>query len=191
MRELVAAEARHGVAGADAGRARRAATSTSSWSPASWPRLSLTSLKRSRSRNRPRSACRRGAARRARACSRRSRKSVRLGSPVSGSWRASWSELLLGALALGDVGLRAGEARRRCPGVAHREAATQHPAQSPSWWRMRCSLSKCGVIAPEVGLEFRPAPVRSSGWTRRATPPAVADLGLLRSRASPSTAAEK
>ena len=51
-RELVAAQPGDGVAGADAAARSRCATATSSRSPTWWPRLSLTILKRSRSRNR-------------------------------------------------------------------------------------------------------------------------------------------
>ena len=71
-----------------AGTARSAvAISTSSSSPASWPRLSLITLKRSTSRNS--TATSPGLrARRSSAWPRRSRRSVRFGSPVSGSWNA-------------------------------------------------------------------------------------------------------
>ena len=48
-RELVAAQPRQRVARARWRRSRRSATCTSSWSPASWPRLSLTCLNPSRS----------------------------------------------------------------------------------------------------------------------------------------------
>ena len=69
-------------------RARRAATARSSSSPAAWPMLSLTDLKRSRStKSTHRSVSRRAAT--SSACCRRSRKSARLGSPVSESWKAS------------------------------------------------------------------------------------------------------
>ncbi|MEZ5133686.1 MAG: hypothetical protein R2699_01140 [Acidimicrobiales bacterium] len=63
---------------------RRSVISTSSRSPTSWPRLSLTILKWSRSQNSTavRLRCRRA---RARACSSRVSSSVRFGSPVSGS----------------------------------------------------------------------------------------------------------
>ena len=49
--ELVAPEAGHDVGGADALRSRLAAEMIS-WSPAPWPRVSLTSLKWSRSSSR-------------------------------------------------------------------------------------------------------------------------------------------
>ena len=48
--ELVAAEAGDGVGRADRAWRAGCATSTSSWSPTTWPRPSFTSLKRSRSR---------------------------------------------------------------------------------------------------------------------------------------------
>ena len=47
--ELVAAEPGHQVVGAEHARCRRGPTWRSSWSPAWWPRLSLTSLNPSRS----------------------------------------------------------------------------------------------------------------------------------------------
>ena len=84
-RELVAAEAGHGVAPAAGSRSRRRAMATSSWSPTWWPRLSLTILKRSRSRK---STANSGSVRRARAPTARpsrSRNSARLGSPVRSS----------------------------------------------------------------------------------------------------------
>ena len=68
-------------------RCSRRATSTSSSSPTSWPRVSLTLLKPSRSRNK--SASEVGRRReRATATLRRSSISSRLGRPVSGSWSA-------------------------------------------------------------------------------------------------------
>ena len=68
-RELVAAEARGGVAGADAAAAAARRPRTSSSSPAAWPRLSLTVLKSSRSmKSTATVACRRSA--RASACRR-------------------------------------------------------------------------------------------------------------------------
>ena len=66
---------------------RRSATSTSKASPAWWPRLSLITLKLSRSRNSTATRCfRRSACATARWS--RSRKRVRLGNPVSESWSA-------------------------------------------------------------------------------------------------------
>src|SRR4029453_7866578 len=56
----------------------RGATSTRSWSPAPWPRLSLTTLKRSRSRNST-ATWRPVRSVRSRACPRRSRNSTRFG----------------------------------------------------------------------------------------------------------------
>ena len=68
---------------------RRRATSTSSSSPRTWPRLSLITLKRSTSRTSTEKLvwCRRFSS--ARRCSRRSRKSARFGKPVRTSWKAS------------------------------------------------------------------------------------------------------
>src|SRR6267378_2424187 len=68
-------------------------TSMSSWSPSTWPRLSLITLKRSMSSTSTEKLvwCRRFSS--ARRCSRRSRKSARLGKPVRESWNASWSSL--------------------------------------------------------------------------------------------------
>ena len=60
--ELVATEAGHGVVAAHGSPASRRPTATSSSSPVSWPRPSLTTLKRSRSMN---STATIGAARRA------------------------------------------------------------------------------------------------------------------------------
>ena len=67
----------------------RAATDFRSWSPASWPSVSFTCLKPSRSMN---SAAVSVPLRRARAsiCSTRSRMSVRFGRPVSASCSAWW-----------------------------------------------------------------------------------------------------
>ena len=63
------------------------------WSPAMWPRLSLTTLKRSTSRkstaNRP-SVAARVAPQTGQRRRRRSMKRARLGRPVSESWKASW-----------------------------------------------------------------------------------------------------
>ena len=67
---------------------RRSATVFSSSSPAAWPKRSFTDLKPSRSRNST-AICRSCRRDRATACSTRSRKSVRFGSPVSESCRAS------------------------------------------------------------------------------------------------------
>ncbi len=70
-------------------RPSRAPTAARSRSPAAWPRLSLTTLKSSRSMNKTpvRSPVRRA---RSRAWSTRSLNSRRLASPVSGSWNAWW-----------------------------------------------------------------------------------------------------
>ena len=100
--ELVAAEARGGVARRGCSSPRRLPTSSSTWSPAAWPRLSLIVLKSSRSMKmtaRPMSS------RRARATAWRTRSanSARLARPVTGSWKAWCGELLLEGLALGDV----------------------------------------------------------------------------------------
>ena len=67
-----------------------AATCRSSSSPAAWPRLSLTSLKWSRSRKQHRHRLALGAAA-ARACSSASSSRARFGSPVSASWNAWWA----------------------------------------------------------------------------------------------------
>ena len=64
-----------------------AATRRSTSSPTAWPRWSLTILKSSRSRN---STAPRSRRVRAIADSTRSRRSARLGRPVSGSWKAWW-----------------------------------------------------------------------------------------------------
>ena len=87
--ELVAAEAGDGVAGRARRRAGARRRRRSSSSPAAWPRLSLTTLKWSRSRN---STARRVPWRSARALARAScsSSSTRLGRPVSASWRAWW-----------------------------------------------------------------------------------------------------
>ena len=69
--------------------ANLAATATSSWSPAAWPKVSLMSLKLSRSKKRTATGV---CSRRDRASIRsiRSRINARLGSPVSESCRARW-----------------------------------------------------------------------------------------------------
>ena len=87
QRELVAAETRQCVARArDRSRTARRPRCRS-WSPASWPRLSFTCLKPSRSTSRTASGSRERADR-ASAWSRRSRKRARLASPVRPSWNA-------------------------------------------------------------------------------------------------------
>ncbi len=63
----------------------RRAICTSSSSPARWPRLSFTSLKRSRSRKSTAKCAASRPLARAKATSRRSLKSARLGRPVNGS----------------------------------------------------------------------------------------------------------
>ncbi|MNV23767.1 hypothetical protein D3C71_1148010 [compost metagenome] len=68
----------------------RLATSTSIWSPAAWPMLSLTSLKRSRSRNSTAKPWLSLARARTIASSNRSSRCRRLGSPVSASCMAWW-----------------------------------------------------------------------------------------------------
>ena len=78
--ELVTAEASGRVARADA-RASRCATSTSTWSPAAWPRLSLIDLKPSRSRKSTASPWWSG--RGARRVGTRSANSARFASPVT------------------------------------------------------------------------------------------------------------
>ena len=90
--ELVAAEAGDRVALAQ-GRREPGATAFRSRSPASWPSVSFTCLKPSRSMN---SAAVSVPLRRARACicSTRSRIRVRFGSPVSESCSAWWRMLL-------------------------------------------------------------------------------------------------
>ena len=66
----------------------RRATVSRTRSPLAWPRLSLTSLKSSRSMDRTASGRHGCASRRVRANSRRSKNSCRFGSPVSASWKA-------------------------------------------------------------------------------------------------------
>ena len=83
-------------------RASRSATATSSSSPAAWPRLSLTVLKSSRSRNST-ASWRRGGPRAPRACSTRSRNSAWFGEPGQRVVERLVGELALEPLALGDV----------------------------------------------------------------------------------------
>jgi hypothetical protein len=66
---------------------------TNNWSPASWPRESLTRLKSSRSTNRIATAFPRRSVR-VTACPRRSINSVRFGRSVRGSWNARCSSCL-------------------------------------------------------------------------------------------------
>ena len=76
---------------------------TSSPSPAAWPSESLIELEAVEvEEQHGDAALRRRRARRS-ACSRRSRNSARLGSPVSGSCSAWWASSASAALALGDV----------------------------------------------------------------------------------------
>ena len=82
-------------------RRSRSATWTSSWSPAAWPRLSLTSLNPSRSRNSTATSSRAAAAPSASAS--RSRNSARLASPVRRVVVRLVHQLFLQLLALADV----------------------------------------------------------------------------------------
>ena len=107
----------------------RRATAISSWSPTWWPSESLTSLKRSRSRNRTAAAARR---RRALGAADRLVEAVEEQHAVRQAGERVVQrvvlEALLGLLAVGDVGLAADDARRAAGGVAHRHPAREHPA---------------------------------------------------------------
>ena len=142
QRELVAAEPRQQVVGTDVGRSRLD-TSHSSASPAAWPRVSLTSLNRSRSMSRTdtRWCAARARSSRARPCC---ASAVRLGRPVSGSWTAWWPS---------------SAASRSCPARARScsfqfTIAPMHAARRPrSAWRPRSrgalvhlrGCRRCGV----------------------------------------------
>ena len=100
--ELVAAEAGRGVGRAQAPPASRSVTATSSSSPAAWPRLSLTVLKLSRSRNSTARWPPRAARPRERVLD-AVEEQARLARPVSESWNAWCASSLLEPLSLGDV----------------------------------------------------------------------------------------
>ena len=144
-------------------RRSRSATTRSSSSPTWWPRLSLTTLKRSRS---PKSTATRPRVRSAwsSAWSRWSSSRRRLASPVSGSWnawRASWSS---NALALG--GVAEDDHRGRGIGVVR-----------PPGDAVRLA-GKCGAVGPlEPGVVAR---------RRCAAAPWPAGPGRARTAASPA-----
>ena len=142
----------------------RRPASTSSSSPAEWPTLSFTSLKRSRSRNstaKPRAGLPPAAMRPLRATViasvRRSSNCWRLGSPVSASWRAWW--------------VRRCSARRRSPICSSSSAFAR--ASSPVRSSTRCSSLACAATRRSWDcLRINPMPMWwatkvSSSWSRR------------------------
>ena len=117
----------------------RRAIATSRRSPTEWPRLSLTVLKRSRSRNStakvplwPRCSAES-------AIPRRSRKRLRLARAVSPSWKASWtscsSARLRAEMSLIEPAIRITRPR---PSRTSAPRVATHSAE-PSRQRMRCS----------------------------------------------------
>ena len=96
---------------------RRCATALSNWSPMLWPKLSLTNLKRSRSRNSTATA-RRWRAARVSAWPKRSSSRTRLGNPVSASWLARCARRLH-LLARADVHHDAAQPLRPALLIAH------------------------------------------------------------------------
>ncbi len=148
-------------------RSSRRATSRSRSSPAPWPSESLTTLKRSRSRNStPTERWWRDA--RCRASWRRSSNRARLGRPVSSSWKARSSSCA--ATSTRSVTSRALTTMPSTAGFSSRLVATismcRHP---PSVWATRASnTGDIPGVATTVGAcSIRRS--RSSGWTRSAT----------------------
>ena len=142
--------------------------STSSRSPAPWPRLSLTTLKWSRSQNRTATPApvRRP---RARAMRRRSRSRVRLGRPVSGSW----------------VACSAAGSRSRFRSLMSRATIESQPTSpsAPRWARHCTADRDLEAVAQErqlagpdaVDLQAR----RTSRWNRASTHGGQAGLDVL------------
>ena len=145
---------------------------TSNWSPMTWPRLSFTSLKRSRSRNS--TAYRLSGRRLLRRSStrlKRSRNSTRLGRPVSA----------IGHLALRDVGQRPGHAITATVAVADRQPARQHPAIAAVLVAAGGARSRTAACAlPDGARSIRRSDVASCSDARdRAIRPAAPTSSLL------------
>ena len=106
----------------------RAAMATRNWSPTRWPRLSLTSLKPSRSMK---STAYFGVDR-ARALRNRPLQQLAEQTPVGQPGQMvvarGGGQRVLHTAPLGDVGLRSGHPNGLAGVVAHRDAAAQHPA---------------------------------------------------------------
>ena len=134
----------------------RRPASISSSSPAAWPTLSLTSLKRSRSRNSTANTRRvpcDSACARAIAASRRSSNWLRLGRPVSASCRAWWvsccsarrrSPICASSSALASASSRVREVdallQLACA-ASRRSCACLRARPMPMWWATKVSSS--------------------------------------------------
>ena len=151
--------------------ATRPASAISRLSPTAWLRLSLTSLKRSMSRNSTAQPAPGSRSERCRIWLTRSMNSVRLGSPVSVSCRAScWRRscaIRRSVTSDSEPAIRVG--RPSTSRIARPRVITQR--QVPSAWRIRCSDCRCGVrpsrwasIAPRRRSERRR---RARARTRR------------------------
>ena len=159
-RELVAADPGHGVAGTERSTVRRRAVATSSWSPTAWLKPSLTTLKRSRSRNRTAHWC----------SGSRSRSPQGLRQPIEeqgavrqageGVVKRVVNQLLLGRLAIGDVRHRARHPSRLA--VCRRESppAAEHPPVAAVGMPDPMLALEVRGAAREVRLDLRLAPAR-------------------------------
>ena len=140
----------------------RLAVSTSSSSPALCPRLSLITLKLSRSRKSTAAAlCRRAA--RARACSSRSMNSARFGRPDSGSWNARYESCC--SKALRSVMSRT-TAMDRCRSSSFSSLTTRSMGTRPPCWR-RPSTSRWNPAEPAASDGARSRRRRSRRCARR------------------------
>src|SRR5829696_2445614 len=140
----------------------RQAAATSSWSPAAWPRLSLTCLKSSRSMN---STARSVWSERARACSTRSVNRVRLARPVRPSWNAWWTSWASSSLR--SETSRVFSTSPRTLASSSRLAATvSECSQVPSRWRTRQVSAAVTPGRRAASATNRATRSRSSGWTR-------------------------
>ena len=199
--ELVAAERRDRVARRARRRRAGARPRTSSSSPTSWPRLSLTSLKRSRSMNSTATAAPR-ARRAGSACSSRSSSSVRFGSPVSASCSAwcgigssarprstATADDVRGGREEGQVALRAPRLARVRADRAPRPAAPPIGAAAPlTMPRSRRTLSAVATVPAARSSSATGVPRSSASRTSEVSPSGIATPSCL---AGTPTAARK
>ena len=143
----------------------RSPTTTSSWSPTGWPRLSFTTLKSSRSRNSTATGPSSRSARSS-AWETRSRNSARLANPVSESWNAcrrscrSRRRRSVTSRLLRTMAPTSGSSRRLVIVVS----TSRH---SPSARRTRHSRL-AGVVRPPSSTfaNWTRTAARSSGWIK-------------------------
>ena len=190
-RELVAADPRDRVAGTQARPSGAPPAQPAARSPTAWLRLSLTSLKRSMSRNRTAQPTRGSRVARWSTWSRRSMNRARLGEAGQAVVQRVVLELQLGGAAVGDVGQRAGHPRRLAvltrgwPGRGSAPSASLRPRGASGARTRRCGV--CPARCASIAARRRG---RSSSCTRSNQAAGSSSSASLRpGRASPASAA--